>query len=275
MKIARVFATKTNMCPNDSDTYFSEPDLFTPKYDEVHISITFTWAMSRAFRLKEAWETVCSNVKVGGPAWGDPGGDFTARMYLKKGVTITTRGCPHNCWFCFVPKREGKLRELPIVPGNIVQDNNLLAASESHIDKVFQMLSKQKRIDFSGGLETGRIADRVVERLRSLSIHHIWLSYDQPELESLLRKAVNKLKRYFKRDQIRCYVLIAYPNDTLEMAESRLRKAWEIGTLPFAMRYRTPHTDWKRTFIFKEREWNLLTRQWTRPAIIKSINKGR
>ncbi len=262
------------MCPLSSDTYFNEPDLFTPKYDEVHISVTFTWAIKRGHKLAEAWQTNAKRVKVGGPALGDPGGDFVAGMYLKKGVTITTRGCPNNCLFCFVPKREGKLRELPIVPGNIIQDNNLLASSKSHLDKVFQMLSKQKRIDFSGGLESFRVTDEVVDRLRGLSIYQIWLSYDYPGADKPLRKAVNKLKKYFKRDQLRCYVLVGYYKDTLKKAESRLKRTWEIGTLPFAMRYRTPVPEWNGTYLFKDRAWNLLQRQWTRPAIIKTINKG-
>lgn len=270
MRLARVFATKTNMCPNDPDTYFGEPDLFTPKYDEVHISVTFTWAIWRAMMLKKAWETHSKKVRIGGPAFDDPGGNFVAGTYLKKGVTITTRGCPHNCWFCFVPKREGKLRELPIVSGNIIQDNNLLAASKSHLEKVFQMLSKQKRINFAGGLQASRITDEIVEKLRNLSIYQLWLSFDYPEAEKSLIKAVNKLKRYFRRDQIRCYVLIGYLDDTLPKAETRLRRAWEIGTLPFAMLYRDRDEDNNQ----RTKQWKQFQRQWTRPAIIKSLNKG-
>ena len=85
---------------------------------------------------------------------------------------------------------------------------------------------------------------------------------------------MQKLEKYFKRDQIRCYVLIGYHGDTLEKAEARLGRAWEIGTLPFAMRYRGPKNNWKDSFIFNEREWNLFTRKWTRPAIIKTRMKG-
>ncbi len=42
MKLARVFARRTNMCPTDQDAYFGEPELYMPKYDEIHISVTFT-----------------------------------------------------------------------------------------------------------------------------------------------------------------------------------------------------------------------------------------
>ncbi|GAJ01139.1 unnamed protein product, partial [marine sediment metagenome] len=62
--------------------------------------------------------------------------------------------------------------------------------------------------------------------------------------------------------------LIGFKNDTIKKAEQRLVKAWELGFLPFAMRYRTPKTNWKDTYLFKDRSWNLFTRTWTRPAAI-------
>lgn len=265
INIARVFATKTKMCPIDKDSYFSSPDLFTPHYDEVHISVTFTWAIKRGDWLQREWGKVCDNVKIGGPVFGS-GNEFIGGMYLRKGVTITSRGCLFNCPWCFVPEREGKIRELPIVEGNIIQDNNLLACSQSHIDKVFQMLSLQKKIDFPGGLDSRFITDNIIEKLRGLNIYQIWLAYDNPDQERPLIRAVDKLRKYFNRNQIRCYVLVGYENDTLDKAKTRLRRAWEIGTLPFAMRYRND-----RGVIFKERDWNILQWKWTRPAIIKAI----
>jgi hypothetical protein len=254
------------MCPNDHDCYFGSPDLFTPKYDEVHISVTFTWDMEKAVILAKEWDKY-GYVRVGGPAIDNQGGEFVAGRYLRTGITITSRGCPNNCSFCFVPKREGKIRELPIVAGNIIQDNNLLACSKSHINKVFAMLKTQKHIDFAGGFEASRITDEIIEQLRGLNIYMIWLAYDHPNAEKPLQNAVNKLKKYFKRDKIRCYVLIGYQNDTLEEAESRLQRAWKIGTLPFAMLYRdkknSPQT----------KEWKQFQRKWVRPAIIKARMK--
>jgi len=273
MRIARVFPRKTSMSPTDEDAYFGLPELFMSKYDEVRISVCFSWDIQKGYQLQKEWQVVCDNVKIGGPAFDDPGITFNGGLYLKKGVTITSRGCPNKCPFCFVPKREGKIRELPIVVGNIIQDNNLLACSKNHIEMVFGMLTTQKHINFSGGLEAGRITDEIVEQLRGLRIYQIWLSYDTPNADKPLKKAVTKLSKYFRRDQIRCYVLIGYEGDTIEKADTRLRYAWEVGTLPFAMRYRSPSPNLEDTYLFKEKKWNLFTREWTRPAIIKSILK--
>lgn len=257
------------MTPIDEHCYIGEPPLWTAQYDEIHISVAFTWDLQKVNHLAQNWMAY-GKVKVGGPAYDDPGNGFEPGVYLRKGVTITSRGCPNNCSFCLVPKREGKIRELPIQPGHIVQDNNLLACSKQHIRKVFEMLRSEHRIEFSGGLESRRITDWVVEQLRSLSIRHIWLSYDQEASKKPLERAVQRLNPYFSRDQIRCYVLVGYKADTLEAAESRLRWAWGIGTLPFAMRYRTAASVWADTFLSKDRAWNLLARAWARPAIIKA-----
>lgn len=256
------------MCPVDEDAYFGLPEFFMPEYDEIHISVTFTWDINKGQNLLHEWRGKAPILRIGGPAFNNQGDEFVSGMYLKEGVTITSRGCPNKCSFCFVPKREGKMRELPIVRGNIIQDNNLLACSKSHIDKVFRMLKTQRHIDFAGGFEASRVTSEIVEKLRGLKIYQIWLAHDAPNWNIGLVEAVERLSKYFPRDKIRCYVLIGYKNDTLIEAERRLKWAYSIGTLPFAMRYRND-----KGLLFKERPWNLLARQWTRPAIMKAIMK--
>jgi len=141
MKFARVFPRRTNMTPNDSDAYIGLPPLGCPKYDQIHISVTFTWDIRKAVSLIDNWRPF-GKIFLGGPAYNGPDNTdpFEPGRYLRKGVTITSRGCPNACPWCGVPQREGKLRELPIRVGHIIQDNNLLACSKSHIRKVFEML---------------------------------------------------------------------------------------------------------------------------------------
>ncbi len=143
-------------------------------YDEVHISCVFTWDKARAYWLAHQWRNQSKTVKIDGPAFDHPGAEYTPGKHLRHGVTITSRGCPNQCPWCLVSKREGKLRELEVKPGNIIQDNNILACSQGHLDKVFSMLRKQKSIEFKGGLEASRITPEIADRLRGLSIKSLW-----------------------------------------------------------------------------------------------------
>lgn len=256
------------MSPTDRNAYFAEPDLFTPEYDEVHISVTFTWDTKRAWELARQWNHIAP-VKIGGVAInGEPKDGFKAGMYLRNGVTITSRGCPNRCPFCLVRQNLIEIEDFP--EGNIVQDNNLLACSKNHKNKVFKMLSRQKRINLSGGLEAKLINDKTIDRLRALNIYQIWTAYDFPEEIRRVEPVIKKLRKYFSRNQIRCYVLIGYRNDNFSLAEERLRHAYKIGGLPFAMLYR----DEDGNYPEPEKEWRIFQRKWTRPAIIKIRMKG-
>jgi len=267
MRIARVFLKKTSMSPMDGDCYFDIPGLFTPKYDEVHISVTFTWDLEKLPFFVDQWQKVAP-VQVGGPALDGEGGEFESGMYLRPGVTVTSRGCPNRCPWCFV---KASLTELEVKPGNNIIDNNLLACSPAHLDKVFEMLEDQKDIIFSGGLDVARITDDIALRLRRLSLKRLYIAYDNPDRFEDFKRGIERLLKYLQSSYIYCYVLIGFHGDSLEAAEERLKLVWSLGAMPFAMRYRTPATTWKGTFLFLGREWNLLTRKYNRPAITRKI----
>jgi len=193
---------------------------------------------------------------------GSPGGEFFPGMYLRQGVTLTSRGCPNSCPFCLVPKREGKLRELEIRPGNIIQDNNILACSSGHLLKVFAMLRRQKQIEFKGGLEASRLTPDICDELASLSIRSLWFACDTPGALPGLKKAQALLNRAgFKRDKLFCYVLIG---DDMQENEGRLRSVWEAGFMPFAQLFQPEKK------IIYTREWKQFVRTWSRPAAYKS-----
>ena len=105
-RIIRVFPTKTNATPTDELVRIRETPSFFDEADEVHVSVTFTWDIPIAEWLAKQWEPVAT-VKIGGPAYNEPGGDFIPGMYMRHGYVITSRGCPNRCWVCAVPKREG------------------------------------------------------------------------------------------------------------------------------------------------------------------------
>jgi hypothetical protein len=266
----RVFPRRTSWTPNDQLSFVGDPGLFRPEDQPVKISVTFTWDIPEAERLYRAWSTYYSDVEMGGPAFDDPGGDFEPGMFVKHGITITSRGCTKNCQWCLVPKREGWIRELPIRDGWDVADNNLLACSREHVEAVFEMLQRQPEpIKFSGGLDAEMFQEWHVDLLKTIRLKFTWFACDYPgAVQSLGRVAY--LMSDFSREKKRCYVLIGFNGETVGQAEKRLEAVYKLDFLPMAMLYREPGMRKK----LWPKEWRQLQKTWSRPAAYKAKMKG-
>jgi hypothetical protein len=267
MITARVFPRRTAATPTDELAYTGDPGLFPPEVDAVHISVAWTWDLPEAERLAKEWRHVAP-VTIGGPATGQRGEDFTPGMYVKEGYIITSRGCPNKCWFCSVWRREGQaIRELPVRDGWNVLDDNLLACSDEHIREVFAMLKRQNHApEFTGGLEAARLKPWHVAELKELKPKQLFFAYDGPEDREPLHEAGKiLLNGGFTKEShtLRSYVLVGYPTDTVELAESRMMECIEAGFLPMAMLYRDAKGD-------RDQEWMRFQRIWARPAIVSS-----
>ena len=274
MKIIRVFPRKTRGTPDDELAVVGSPRFFD-KADEVHISVLFTWDIPEVERLEKEWKYVAP-VKIGGPATNMRGNGFIPGQYVKHGYVITSRGCPNKCWFCSVWKREGHdVRELPIMNGHNVLDDNLLACSDEHIQAVFEMLARQKRgtVEFTGGLEAKRLKPWHVKELKKLNPKQIFFAYDTPDDLEPLRYAGKLLheggfKSHPASHSLRCFVLCGYPNDSLDKAEKRIHQTMNAGFFPMAMLWRDE--DGERTL-----EWSRWQRKWARPAAISRMYRNR
>jgi hypothetical protein len=260
--------------------WIGKPDLLIPSHDEVHISCVFTWDRPKCKELQELFQGLTNKpVLLGGPAFGSPVEGFQQGMYIKSNMIFTSRGCNNNCGFCGVPKLEGKLQELPICTGNIIQDNSFLQCSREHKDKVFEMLQTQKGICFKGGLETRLIDDHFIDSIDQLyymrgkkkysRISELWLACDSDSALEPLRISVKKLNEIgFNQSKIYCYVLIGGKDSdasVMEKNEARLQEIFKIGAMPRAQLYQ--HFEDEK--IKYSEDWTRFTKQWQRPAATK------
>ena len=266
MRIARVFPRRTKATPDDPLAFTGPPPLLDlPEIDEVHISVTWTYDKQIAEELAYQWEMVGVPVIVGGPAYDDPGGEFTTGLYLKRGYTVTSRGCNNHCWFCMASRREGHLRELEIKDGWDILDNNLLQCSEAHIRSVFEMIKRQPhRPKFTGGLEAKELTPWHCELLREARPERMYFAYDTPDdYEPLVEAGRMLMDAGFTPQShvMACYNLIGYSGDTFDKAQARLEETIEAGFMPYAMLYRNEKGQ-------VDREWAKFQREWLRPAIV-------
>lgn len=278
--IARVFPRKTAASPTDELAFFGEPTIeaiatcIRRNVTEVHISVTFTYDLQRADEMYEAWQILGVPVEVGGPAFDDRMGDFTPGMYLREGLIFTSRGCTKDCWFCSVPRcAHGIVRELPIVDGWNIMDDNILATSDEHFRAVCEMLKRQKHAPvFSGGLEPALLQQWHADLLREIRPARIYTAYDtKDDLEPLVEMGRKLKLAGFKPNAHTaiCYVLIGYDGDSFETAEKRLIETVNAGFVPYAMLYRDENGN-------TDIEWRRFQREWCRPMIAcKKFNEIR
>jgi hypothetical protein len=86
--------------------------------DTAYISVVFSWMLPQAYQSAVWCRAQGYKVRAGGPAvWARPrylrdvaeiGGDVDALIHHNPDATIASRGCPVGCYFCIVPKMEGK-----------------------------------------------------------------------------------------------------------------------------------------------------------------------
>jgi hypothetical protein len=263
-RIIRVFPDATKATPVDADAFSGLPPLWwspPPDAAEIHVSVTFTWDRRRAEKMADEcrWRYPYIPVKVGGPAYGDAGGNFTPGLYLADGYVITSRGCPNHCPNCLVPTREGPLRTLPIMHGYDVLDNNFLACPQPHIAAVLDMLrrnGRDQRPRFTGGLQASLFTEDVAREILSVKPDVMFFAFDrlsetyEVERSILTVRELTKWSKGTMRNRVGCYVLCGHDGDTIEDAEKRIQFIIKTGARAYPMFYRgedynhTPQ-DWR------------------------------
>jgi hypothetical protein len=250
-----------------------------------HISIPFTWNLPAVREKIQRGNLFDSRPIVGGPAVklmpeyladiADIGGDLNGVLQrVNPKATRTTVGCPNHCGFCAVPRIEGEFRELedwPDLP--IICDNNLLAASQAHFDKVIDRLKRHRGVDFNQGLDAQRLTDYHANRLAEVD-GIFRLSWDTIGRESEVAAAIRRLIRAgIPKTRISCYVLVGWndgPAEALYRIET-LYHRW--GVLPNPQRY-TPLDSTERRYVgpgWTERELMNMCRWGSRAMLIGSV----
>lgn len=206
----------------------------------AYISVPFTWDLQKAHMRRSWLEAEGYAVQMGGPAvrltTGERG-DIDALPHHNPDATFTSRGCIRQCPFCAVWRTEGHLQELPTwTPRRIVCDNNLLACSKAHFDKVIDSLKPLKGIDFNQGLDARCLTKHHAERLAELDCI-VRLAWDHTSTGNAFMSAYEQLRKaHIPKNRIQVYALIGF-NDTPDDALFRLRTIHNMGVLPNPMRY--------------------------------------
>lgn len=196
-------------------------------------SIPFTWELPKVLNYLHQRSFNWENAIVGGPAVELIPGFFNGLDYVEEGhdypgvlqmvnplATRTTLGCVRKCGFCAIGtgRIEGEYRELtdwPDLP--MVSDNNLLAASKGHFDKVIDRLVKHGWADFNQGLDSRLLTDYHSSRLAEIKKPTIRLALDHMDYRDKWQECFDRLREAgIAKSNISSYCLVGFESDPKE-----------------------------------------------------------
>ena len=234
------------------------------------ISVVFTWKLVEAAQRITWHRAMGRDVRVGGPAVllmpqylpVVSSCSVDALPHHNPDATFTSRGCVRKCKFCAVPVIEGNLVELADwEPKPIVCDNNLLACSRKHFNRVIDRLKPISSVDFNQGLDARLMTPYHAGRLAELDLAKVRLAWDDTRYENTFMRGFEILcNAGVPKSKISVYVLIGFM-DTPEDALYRLRTIHEaLGVFPFPMRYQPLAALTKNSFVGEHWTASELTR---------------
>lgn len=216
------------------------------KYDKVFVSNIFDINKDRVTVIN------CDDVQFGGIGSNNPHLklpceiEMTEPYYFADEDTsygFITRGCIRNCWFCKVPKYEGKLKEYNTIE-HIVRhkkvkflDNNILAYP-NHM-KVFQWCLDHPdiKVEFNQGLDFRLVNDENLEALSRLNYMGEYIfAFDEPKYQSLLEKKLVLIKKYIPKPWKLKFYIYYHPSMDLKQLFDRVEWCRRNECLPYVMR---------------------------------------
>lgn len=239
-------------------------DLKIPRYDwpknpfywtegrVLKASIPFTWNLPEVKALVRRGSLAHDHFIFGGPATDLMPKFFDGLKNVEIGheqpgilqrinpsATRTTLGCVRKCGFCGIGKgliEPGPMIELKDWPNlPILIDNNLLAVSWHHFDKVIARLRDHGWADFNQGIDARLLTERHAHSIASIGKPIVRLALDNVSVQPLWEKAFGFLREAkIALDRIRSYVLIGFDSSP-EDAWARCKWVEKHGVKPIPM----------------------------------------
>lgn len=156
-----------------------------------------------------------------------------------------TRGCIRNCYFCKVPKYEGKLRAYNAlesivrgVPGEVVKllDNNILAYHD-HLEMLGWLAEHGIRCTFIQGLDFRLVNEENLAVLARLKYKGEYIfAFDDPKYQPILDKKIKLIKTYIPKPWKLKFYIYYHPDMDLRQLIQRVEWCRNHECLPYVMR---------------------------------------
>lgn len=203
--------------------------------DITHISCVFT--RNQYYARLEA-EKVSGGLTLGGPGCDTaaklpeeiellkPDYDLYPHWFMdRRGQTsigFTSRGCPRECPWCIVPRKEGKFRRVQHVrdfhdarfPAMMLLDNNILADRDWFFENTDWLIEHKVKLNISQGMDIRLLTDEIAEQLHRIRFidGQMRFAWDRVETEERVKAGIEMLKDHGinVRRNVAFYVLCGF-----------------------------------------------------------------
>ncbi len=148
-------------------------------------------------------------------------------------IGYITRGCPNNCRWCVVPRKEGKIhayrdwRDLVRSDSDklVLMDNNILACDYG-INQLESLIDSGYRIDLNQGMDARLVTDEIAQILSKLKwIKYLRFSCDTTsQIKNILNTAELLGKYGIKPYRMFIYLLVTEDIDNAEYRVEQLKR---------------------------------------------------
>lgn len=238
------------------------------------MSVPFTWLLPKAQRYIDGFG---GDWLVGGPAVYlipdylrrcEVGREYPGVLQrVNPDATRTTVGCPNRCRFCGVRTICGPFRQLDVYPDRpIICDDNLLAASDRHVESVLHGLIPWGWCDFNQGLDAMLLKPWHAKLIAQIDKPMVRLALDGDDLRGRWADSVEMLiTAGVAKKNICCYVLVGFRGDMAsDVDRCQFVESFGIKALPMwfhrldAMRYGEVNEDQEARGWTKEKQRKLM-----------------
>ena len=187
---------------------------------------------------------------------------------------FTTRGCIRNCYFCIVPKKEGKFRIVqhprefhdPNHKKVMILDNNVLANKEWFMEITDYFIENNLKVSFNQGLDIRLMDKDIAERLVKLKPYEGWrIAFDDIKSKEAVIKGIKLLHAagMHTRSKLICYVYVN-SNEDFDNALERCQILRDLNTCPYVMLNQNVKWDgivktlrrWTLPYVFFQLTWD-------------------
>lgn len=241
--------------------------------DVLAISVVFSWDLNKAIRWANS---VTCEVCMGGPAV------FANHRWIKRQAPHVKlqrgidprfehqtgnfqrarwgRGCTVGCWFCIVPKMDGRVMvEYPdTTPARIIVDDNILGYSTAHQERIVEktLAAGYDRVHIESGFEPRFLSQWHIDLYSQLPMKTWRLAFDEMKEADAVRSAMALLRDNGIRSRaIQVYVLSGASPFADCMERAQLVVQW--GGEPRIQMYRplTWRGDPQKKWIHPKFDW--------------------